>query len=319
MARESSGTGASARGLTPRYRFSPDAVAAPQRVRAEPEPAANYADREGYRPDFIDPAEPIALPALGEAARRDVVTFAWKGATTHVLDYTHFSTAVSRSRRMPVFSACNIDGARARDVKRSNVWKFDPRIPQRYQLLNEVYGDEKRGYFSRGHMTRRQDPCWGDAATATRADADTFHATNAAPQVQRFNAGLWLGIEDYILAHARRDLMRVSVFTGPVFAPGDPVIHGVQVPVRFWKVVAFVMDGTEAVAATGYVSSQARAIAEVRPAFVFGDFENQQRPLAAIEAMAGLSFGPLAARDVLAGAGPDFAAALRDVRDILLA
>lgn len=313
---------------TPRYRFAPQPSLDAQRVRTTPDPIESYEDRAGYQPDAIGADALVPLPQLGEAAQGDVLTFAWKGTQTHVLDYTHFSTAVSRARRMPIFSACNIDGQRTQAIPRSNDWKYDPRIPQEYQILREVYGNEKNGYFSRGHMTRRQDPCWGSKKLAAQAEADTFHATNAAPQVQRFNGGLWGGIEDYILANTRRDRMRVNVMTGPVFADTDPVIHGVQVPVRFWKVVAFLHDDTGELTATAYLASQARAIDDLRPAaagpvvrptFVFGDFENQQRPLAAIEQLTGLAFGTLTDRDVLAGASPSFAAQLRDVRDIMLA
>lgn len=305
--------------LSPRFRFQPAAEFGAQRVRATPDPLASYADRQGYDPSFLGQDMPVALPVLGPAQAADAATYIRDGRATHVLPYTHFSVAVSKSRRLPFYSACNIDGARARAVPRTDVWKFDPRIDTRYQILREVYGSEQRGYFSRGHMTRRQDPNWGSEALARQADADTFHATNAAPQVQGFNGGLWGGIEDYILAHAHADRMRISVFTGPVLAGDDPVIHGVKVPVRFWKVVAFIHDETGRLAASGYVSSQARAISGLAPAFVFGDFENQQRPLAAIEQISGLSFGELAGADVLAGAGADFAAALRDVRDIMLA
>jgi len=113
--------------------------------------------------------------------------------------------------------------------------------------------------------------------------------------------------------------MRVCVFTGPVFASNDPVVKGVKIPVRFWKVIAFLHDETGQLTATGYVASQAKAVAELKPAFVFGDLENQQRPLAAIEKMTGLSFGKLSKRDVLVDAGASFAASLRDVHDIMLA
>lgn len=303
----------------PRFRFAPATRFDIERVRTAPEPIESYDDREGYDAAFIDPQRPVGLPVLGPALQRDAVTYTRRGAKTHVLPYTHFSTAVSRSRRLPIFSACNIDGANLRSVPRSDVWKVDPRIPEQYQILREAYGAEQKGYFSRGHMTRRQDPNWGGKKAAAQAEADTFHATNAAPQVQFFNGGLWGRIEDYILENADTDNMRICVFTGPVFAKDDPVVHGVQIPVRFWKIVAFVHDETGQLAACGYLASQARAIAELRPAFVFGDVEHQQRPLAAIEALAGLTFPELAERDVLAGAGADFAAALRDVRDIMLA
>lgn len=304
---------------TPRFRFAPAVALESKRVRLNADPIESYEDRQGFLNDFIGKDFVISLPQFSATMKKDVVTFDWKDKKTHVLLYTHFSTAVSKSRRMPIFSACNIDGARTRPVPRTDVWKFDPRIPQQYQILKEIYGNEKDGFFSRGHMTRRQDPDWGSKAESLQADADTFHATNAAPQVQSFNGGLWGDIEDYILANTKQDSMRVSVMTGPVFAKNDPKVHGIQVPVRFWKVVAFLHDETERLTATGYIASQAKAIADLKPTFVFGDFENQQRPLVAIEKMTGLSFGKLTNLDVLAGAGTDFAARLNNTRDIMLA
>ena len=45
-----------------------------------------------------------------------------------------------------------------------------------------------------------------------------MHVTNATPQMQAFNAPIWLALEDYALQHAREDDMKISVFTGPYFA-----------------------------------------------------------------------------------------------------
>lgn len=201
--------------LKPRFRFSstpedePESDFGIQRVRKTPEPIEHYANRTGYDPLFIDGKTQIELPVLSDTLKRDVATFTWKGQETHELTYMHFSAAVSKSRRMPIFSACNIDGTAAQTVARTNVWKLDPRISPEYQILNEVYGNQRDGYFSRGHMTRRQDPDWGPEEIAAVADADTFHVTNAAPQVQRFNGGLWGSIEHYILANTKHDHMPV--------------------------------------------------------------------------------------------------------------
>jgi endonuclease G len=303
---------------TPRFRFRPSTAAEPASVRKTSDPLESYLDRPGYDPAFIGAEMVVGLPVLGETAARDAATFDWKGTKTHVLDYMHFSTAVSMSRRMPIFSACNIDGASWMKIERRDVWKYDPRIPRQYQVLEESYGNQKDGYFSRGHMTRRQDPDWGGKARATIADGDTFHATNAAPQVQHFNDGLWGDIEDYLLKNCAKDQMRISVFTGPVFDKHDPELFGVKVPLRFWKVAAFIHDETGQLHATGYVSSQAQDVGGLKPTFVFGQFQHKQRPLAAIEELSGLTFPDLTPYDVLAGAGLQFAAALRDVRDIML-
>ena len=85
---------------------------------------------------------------------------------------------------------------------------------------------------ARGHMTRREDPIWGEPEDAALGNSDSMHVTNTVPQMQPFNAGIWLGLEDYALEHARDDQMRISVFTGPFFADDDPVRFGVQCRAR---------------------------------------------------------------------------------------
>jgi DNA/RNA endonuclease G (NUC1) len=93
-------------------------------------------------------------------------------------------------------------------------------------------------------MTRREDPIWDSDTAASRGNADSMHVTNAVPQMQPFNAGIWLDLEDYALQNAWRDDMKISVFTGPFLDDDDPTMFGVQVPVEFWKVIAFVHDET---------------------------------------------------------------------------
>ena len=53
-------------------------------------------------------------------------------------------------------------------------------------------------------MTRREYPIWGTPEPAVRGNADSMHVTNAAPQMQPFNGGVWLELEDYALQNARR-------------------------------------------------------------------------------------------------------------------
>lgn len=289
-----------------------------QRVHVIPDPIESYENRKGYDPLFIDGKTRIELPILSEALKQDAATFIWKGVETHELTYTHFSTAVSKSRRMPIFSACNIDGETAKTITRTDIWKFDPRIPSAYQILEDSYGNQKHGLFSRGHLTRRQDADWGDQEMATLADADTFHVTNAAPQVQHFNSGLWGSIENYILSHAKKDNMRLCVLTGPVFQDDDPIIKGIQIPLQFWKVVVFLHDKTGEITASGYLGSQRVDVDDLKPLFVFGDFRDLQRPLAEIEQLARLSFGELTARDVSKSADVELAPSMGDVLDILM-
>jgi endonuclease G len=276
---------------------------------------SEYEDREGYDPAFIPSHDPVPLPTFTAAIAADVIKFKVNGKQDHVLRYTHFSTAMSKSRRLPLFSAVNIDGKQEKEVTRGDVWRFDPRIPVKSQILKECYGTEQKGMFSRGHQTRRKDPDWGSMSVAKVADADTFHATNAAPQMQRFNDGVWGDIEDFILSNANRDNMRINVITGPVFETSDPTLFGVKIPLTFWKIVVFVHDETGELTATAYTASQADFI---KPSFVFGEFRDHQVPIERVEKLSKLRFGDLKTRDPLRGAGPNFSARLKTTNDIML-
>jgi DNA/RNA endonuclease G (NUC1) len=203
---------------------------------------------------------------------------------------------MSRSRRLCIFSAGNIDGSTPRRFKRP-AWRLDPRIPTHQQIRDECYGNEP--LFARGHMTRREDPVWGVPEAAALGNSDSMHVTNTVPQMQPFNAGIWLALESYALDHARDDQMRISVFTGPFLLADDPVRRGVLIPRSFWKVIAFIHDQTRELCATGYTMSQEEFLRSEE--FVFGRHKTSQVRIATIEQRAGLSFGALTALDPFDG------------------
>jgi len=296
---------------------------APGGVPAEPEavaelPAESYADRSGYDPKFLGGAFVVPMPALRAATKRQVLKFEdpVTGKQASELKYTHFSVVMHKARRMCLFSAVNIDGTQSVAIKgRRPGWRFDPRIPKAEQVKDECYGKESAGKFSRGHMTRREDPNWGP--DAERANWDTFHVTNATPQIQPFNAGVWLSLEDYALENADQDDMHICVFTGPIFTPDDPEYFGVGVPVRFWKVITFIHDQTGKLSATGYTMSQRDLLPGAE--FVFGRFQTYQTALKEIEGLTGLSFGRLAALDPMRVVEEAPPAPLRSLEEIRFA
>ena len=269
-----------------------------QSMIAAEAPVSDYLDRQGYRSDFL--GENVDLPEV-TGDPDDVLTFELGGELNRELRYEHFSVLMSRSRRLCFFSAVNIDGQSSRKSKRVG-WRTDPRVPQHQQIMDECYGNPPQ--FSRGHMTRREDPVWGDELTANRGNADSMHVTNAVPQMQAFNSPIWLGLEDYALDHARSDDMRISVFTGPYFRSDDPVIDGVAIPIAFWKIITFIHDDTGKLCATGYEMDQSANLPRAEE-FVFGDFvsghtsRSTQTSIRGIELRSGLSFGRLAEVDPL--------------------
>ncbi|MEO8381545.1 MAG: DNA/RNA non-specific endonuclease [Acidobacteriota bacterium] len=285
----------------PRYRVPP-AVSDVDVEIGEEGVAADYRDREGYHAGFLGDGAAVELPSVDRDAD-DVLEITSDGQSDTVLRYEHYSVVLSRSRRMCFFSAVNIDGNLSKKTPRVG-WKWDPRLPKTQQIMNECYGAPPK--FSRGHMTRREDPAWGNTKTAKRGNEDSMHVTNTTPQMQAFNAPIWLALEDYALSHAREDDMKISVFTGPYFDDGDPTMYGVRIPLAFWKIIAFIHDETGELCATGYEMNQEKSL-QPEEEFVFGAFTSPQLGVAtqvsirSIEERSGITFGELSAVDPLTG------------------
>ncbi|WP_299953472.1 DNA/RNA non-specific endonuclease [uncultured Modestobacter sp.] len=251
--------------------------------------AADLADRTGLDEQLL--GVPVPLPAL-----RDPLPAVR-------LDYTHFSVLLRTDRRLAAVAGVGIDGALLQDRPRAGIdWRLDPRLPADQQTGEAVYA---RNDLDRGHLVRRADAVWGATdAEAQRGNEDTFFLTNAAPQAAAFNQGaeLWLGLEDLLLANAETGERRLVVFTGPVLDPADPVYRGVQLPLRFWKVAAFLDGG--GLGATGYLLDQtqligrlpARAAASPPPP---GAFRTFGVPIADLAALTGLDLDQLAVADRL--------------------
>jgi endonuclease G, mitochondrial len=240
---------------------------------------------------------------------------------------------------MPFFSICNIDGAKIIRVKRdtgkatgepeaSETWAIDPRVPEEAQLSDDFYRRLRSSlrtggdFFARGHMTRREDPNWGQADTAERANSDTFHHTNACPQIQQaFNGSqqAWQGIENYILDTTNNSNLRVTVITGPVFDENNPIYDdeefgSIALPRQFWKIVARVENGKPIVFAILADQSEAMDLLlagrrESRealwdwPARLSKDYIST---VAEIAALTKLDFGNLVDHDIFAESAREF-------------
>jgi endonuclease G len=244
--------------------------------------AGAFRGREGYNEDFL-PGFGVPLPDT-TAIAGDVLPVPESEGSR--LDYEHFSVLMSKSRRLALFTAVNIDGSASVSVPRGgDPWAFDGRISEEAQAGDELYADND---FDRGHLVRREDPNWGP--TASIANRDTFHFTNCAPQLSVFNQRSWLSLEDYILGNTRRVGERATVFTGPVFRANDPVYRGVAIPLAYWKVVAFIHDDGRPSASAYLIDHDVDLDAQ---SLLFGAFKTYQRSVLAIEGLTNLDFGSL--------------------------
>lgn len=274
---------------------------------------------EGYQPAFLGKNLKVSLPKPNAGKVKDIAPV--KGSKDALLHYTHHSVALSKTRKLPVFAAVNIDGKQFRQLKRnelfaggSDEWTIDERAPE-FQWGSHLY-NATGSQFDRGHMVKREDPQWGpDDLTAREAARSTFFFSNCVPQVGDLNRKEWRSLEDYILKKESTTLdLKINVFTGPVLSDDDPFFvtevkgEQVQIPTLFWKLVYFTAD-SKTLHRVGFLMGQKqlllkRGIAKIKEdelesvvpkPKIFDDYEDAamyQVNISVIEKLTGLQFSP---------------------------
>lgn len=208
-----------------------------------------YDGRPGYNPKFLGGGLVVPLPRLTDEGMASVSRDPDAQGEPHLLHYHHFTVAMNRSRRLLFFAAWNttrnpdLVGTKSRSELQGGApdkWILDPRIPAAHQITTrELYGPTS---FDRGHIVRREDAYWGSIEReAEYANFDTFHYTNCTPQHPEYNQsskrGIWGELENHITKQVEDKELNLCVFGGPVLAKDDPLIEGVKIPRRYWKVV----------------------------------------------------------------------------------
>ena len=273
------------------------------------------ADGLGYDANFLNTALPLD-PIYAGLADDGIVAPLLDGSG-HELKYWHFSSLVHEKRRFPLMTAVNIDGNRLiHPGKRKDTWRQDARLDPKYQPDDEFYvrtRAQEKVFFSRGHLVRLLDPCWGaNQADSKRGMEDSFHFTNAAPQHQTYNDIDWGNLEDYVLDKAQTSEKRLTVFTGPIFRDNDPLYGRKRVggpwriPLSFWK-IAVLQKTDDQIAAAAFIIGQTEYVRALYEARVFSGLKPYtidelrsrkiQTTVKAIEEATGLDFSALHAFD----------------------
>ena len=284
---------------------------------------ADYADRQGYDPDFL--RHHVAMPKPQNTIVDDVTRL--RNSRETELKYDHYSVLMSRSRRLAFVSAGNVRTDAPEEGTRRDNFIADPRILDSEQADNRFYSNNA---LDRGHLFRRDDGSWGETeAEAQRADDDTFHWPNIAPQHRVFNQShqdpnrsLWGLLENHVTREARDEREPFSVFNGPIFQDGDPLHRGLKVPQAFYKIIA-INDRDDRLRAFAFVVGQAALLTRIplermteRERFDAGRFSVFQVKVRDLEARTGLDFAELRQADVLErhGVQERFAAATSAIR-----
>jgi len=274
----------------------------------------------GYDPDFLAGCK-LPLPKLTASQKRQRAPLL-SPPKSFELKYTHFSIVQNKARKFAFYTATNIDGSNWKAFVKDNAqFKKEPAIEPEFQTGNELYEihqSQTTNDFDKGHITKFQDPQWGDDATIVKAAADTMRFVNCVPQHQKLNRGAWKSLEDYIVKKFTRKTgangLKISVFAGPLLLKNDPFyireINGkpFQIPCYFWKLivypnkqnqlsaVAFLMSQRNLLLKSGFVVARKK---EVRKGLAvehdfFSDFtsgEPYQVSIPFLEEATGFSFG----------------------------
>jgi endonuclease G len=269
-------------GLTP---LSPGAVTGDPLLEADrkPLPASRWKNARGYDPAFLSERIDLAKIYAPARARKQVAPLL--DGAGYELAYNHFTAVINAERKFPLFTAVNIDGNRlVHPGPRKDSWRRDARMADEFQPGGNFYEKNKGSdpvQFSRGHQVRLLDPCWSAASDKEKKEAesqlnaeDTFHYTNAAPQVQTYNDIDWGNLEDYLLDKAQTTEKRLTVFTGPIYRDDDP-LYGKgreggpwKIPLSFWKVAVLQKTATK-VAAAAFIVGQTQYVQALYEAKVF--------------------------------------------------
>jgi endonuclease G len=265
----------------------------------------------GYDSEFL--SKPIDLDAICAPAREAELTAPLLSGDGDELKYKHFSVVIHQERKFALITAVNIDGGRLiHPGKRKDTWRQDARIASEYQPDDAFYvksNAKEKVYFSRGHMVRLLDPCWGESVEESRrGQMDTFHFTNAAPQVQAYNDSDWGDLEDYLLDKAQGTEKKLTVFTGPIYREDDPFYGRKreggpwQIPLSFWKIAVLQKTDTQ-IAAAAFIVGQTEYVEKLYEAKVFSGLKPYtvdemrsrkiQTTISAIEDETGLDFSGL--------------------------
>jgi len=257
--------------------------------------------RSGFDENFLGPEYTVWLPDLNANLLQDAAKlFNQNNQETDEteLKYTHFSVALSKSRRFAFYSAANVHFSHRWSLgPRADQWRWDERIPRKYQLDEWFYANNQ---FDRGHLSRHKDVRWGRTPEeALQAAQDSCSWTNCVPMHSQFNqkgddTPLWFELEHYILEGCvEASGFKAQIITGPVLAADDPEYKNIQYPVSFWKIVAAV-NSKKKLFATAYLLSQAETLDkfgfELVSEVPFGHFETYQTTIHEIELLTGLNF-----------------------------
>lgn len=149
----------------------------------------------------------LELPAYAENNSQIVATHYY--TDNHGGTVRNFSVLYDTTHRLPLWVAYTLHTSSVvGNVGRTDDWRYDPQVPASGQPdLSRSY----RGWYDRGHMLPS-----GSRQANAMANSQTFYFTNIAPQLNAFNTGKWVDLENRLRTWKGSGQDTLYVVTGAV-------------------------------------------------------------------------------------------------------
>ena len=220
---------------------------------------------KGYSPKFINGIDNIDLLKPISGINKKLLPVV-NGNKKKILNYTAYSIVYNSERKGAFYAAYNIDEPKVDAPKGRPSFRKDERIDKALQVgLEDFYKLDKREHplFEVGHLCANNELSWGtDFLKQTK---QTFFFTNAIPQTEKLNVGLWRGLETFVIENTKSNTRnnKICVFTGPIYKASDIVLtefNNYKLPLLFFKVVVF--EYKAKLYATAFIISHKKKIIE---------------------------------------------------------
>lgn len=247
---------------------------------------------KGYDPNFLGENIPLPLPEFSPALVGNVLNKPELRDGIYA-DYIHFTIAMNRDRRSPIYTALNINQSLIKSARRKKTWDIDTRIGYEFQLDNDYY---RSNPWDRGHLARRSVVAWGETPRdAKKASDATFFYSNAALQHENFNQDEWLALEDWVKELTLDEDGRITEFTGPIYGEFGRMISPAgrkpaETPSAFFKILCFISKETKELDVRAFLMFQDKEALEDKYGKELFNYQRYQVTISEIEALTGLDF-----------------------------
>ena len=190
-------------------------AATPPTPNPDPKPNPPTTDPKGEH--IFGDVTLLEAPALAGGSNNYYVTH-------RANNIVNFSLEYDVDKRHPRFVCFTFDDITSEtSVKRTDAWKWDPMIPQKYSTESMF----KNSGYDRGHLVASHDRVY-----SREANEQTFYYSNMSPQLPSFNQKYWSKLEQQVQSWGRNKKVRDVLYVAKGGTIRDDQVENTKVKGR---------------------------------------------------------------------------------------